>query len=393
MKLLYLHTRAIGGGRASALQVLHMCRAFCLNGAEVVLAVPGRADDTERVRREIAEQMGGEPPFKVRLYHRPTLGGRLAMIGGYRSVRKILVEEPADCCLTRNPVYLNAALGHGIPTVFESHDAVVHANFLWNLLWTRNLIRNSRREPLVRFVCISCALAETWRARGVPRHKVMILHDGVDTDAYRRLPEPDAARRRLGLPDDRKIVLYSGSLYVNREIERVLELAVIFTDAHFVIIGGPREQADFFRGLIERKNIRNLSVVGPVPHRAVPEYLAAADVLLMIWSRKVRTINICSPLKMFEYMAAGRIIVGDGYPTIREVLTDGKNAFLARPDAFESLREKLAAALLRSYPDDMAGEARKLAMSEYSWKQRARRILDALPAGGGAARPAEEMPA
>ena len=58
----------------------------------------------------------------------------------------------------------------------------------------------------------------------------------------------------------------------------------------------------------------------------------------MIWTDKTNTMNYCSPLKLFEYMAAGRIIVGHDFPTISEVLTNNETALLVPPDSFEALR-------------------------------------------------------
>jgi len=97
-------------------------------------------------------------------------------------------------------------------------------------------------------------------------------------------------------------------------------------------------------------------------------------VLLMIWSRKVRTIHICSPLKMFEYMAAGRVIVGHDFPVIREVL-DEDTAYLADPDSPVDLHARLNAALDEPFPSARASRARKKVLKDYTWEQRARSIL------------------
>jgi glycosyltransferase involved in cell wall biosynthesis len=98
----------------------------------------------------------------------------------------------------------------------------------------------------------------------------------------------------------------------------------------------------------------------------------------MTWTKKVKTINYCSPLKMFEYMAAGRIIVGYGFPTIKEVLDDGKTALLADPDSFDELKAKLKRALEADSIEGIAERARDLALNRYSWDQRAKSILNQL---------------
>src|SRR5262249_13241169 len=64
-----------------------------------------------------------------------------------------------------------------------------------------------------------------------------------------------------------------------------------------------------------------------------PRWLAAAAVLVLPNSRaEPISARYTSPLKLFEYMAAGRPIVASDLPSLREVLTGGRNAVLVPPD-------------------------------------------------------------
>ena len=75
----------------------------------------------------------------------------------------------------------------------------------------------------------------------------------------------------------------------------------------------------------------NVTFTGFVPNERIPLYQSAADVLLMPYQRTVatssggNTAEICSPMKMFEYMAAGRAILTSDLPVLHEVL-DGTMA-------------------------------------------------------------------
>ena len=384
MKLLFLHSVALYSGKANALQVLHMCRAYSELGIDVTLAVPARKAVGQEELRAAAEAQIGQPiGFRIQPYRKFNFGGRFNEIGGLWGAQRLLQSQTADLCVTRSPAYVPLTIRRGIPTVFEAHNSILHDNPILNRLRSAKLLRNCQREELVAFVAISSALAKFWSEAGVPKEKVIALHDGVDFEQFRNAPRRGAIRKKLGLHADRKIVVYTGSLYADRDIDGILELAKAFPHTRFVVVGGPDEKARSFAAGAAGKGIANIEFTGRVPHARVKDYLFAADILLMVWSRRVRTMNYCSPLKVFEYMAAGRTIVGHGFPTIREVLTHGKDALLCDPDSFDDLCGKLSQALAMPTENAMADAARDLVRREYSWATRAKRLIshvDALTA-------------
>jgi len=83
-----------------------------------------------------------------------------------------------------------------------------------------------------------------------------------------------------------------------------------------------------------------------------------------------------SPLKIFEYMASGKLIIASDLPVIREVLEHEFNALLCRPD---NPLEWLSA--LRRVRDEqercaeIAENALEVIRTKYTWLERARQIL------------------
>jgi glycosyltransferase involved in cell wall biosynthesis len=108
----------------------------------------------------------------------------------------------------------------------------------------------------------------------------------------------------------------------------------------------------------------------------IPSYLFTADILLALWSSDVPTINFCSPLKVFEYMAAGRLILAHGFPTIKEILVDGVNAYLANPNDLNDLDKKFKQALNDENEKIISNTARKDAFEKYSWSVRTNIIVN-----------------
>jgi glycosyltransferase involved in cell wall biosynthesis len=87
------------------------------------------------------------------------------------------------------------------------------------------------------------------------------------------------------------------------------------------------------------------------------------------------TADYCSPLKMFEYMAAGRAILSSDLPVLHEVLND-KNAVFCQPEVVSDWLPAFSAIIAdKGRRETLAGQARQDA-NQYSWQVRAQRALE-----------------
>ncbi|MDY7033280.1 MAG: glycosyltransferase [Thermodesulfobacteriota bacterium] len=381
MKLLYIHNTPIDSEKANLVQVVQMCHAFANNGVDLVLALPSSSKSEivhDDQKENFCNEFGVDMNFDIVTYPKITLFGKLKKIGGYFGVKRLLENSVTDICFLRNVSYIDLVMSNNFPVVFECHEAKLHHQPLLNLFWTHRLVKNSTDKRFLKFIAISEALALFWREKNIPASKIIISHDGFNHLQFAEPMEKTTCRIKLNLPTKRKIVMYLGSLYRDRGIKNILKLAKIFDDVLFVVVGGPDNEKDKLKDISRKEDLVNIIFTGRISHNKVKDYLFSADVLLMVWTDQVKTIHICSPLKMFEYMAAGRIIVGHGYPTIKEVLTDGETALLAPPGDFTKLKEKLQSALDDHSCEKLAVQARESAFSKYSWDLRAKYILDHL---------------
>jgi hypothetical protein len=89
-----------------------------------------------------------------------------------------------------------------------------------------------------------------------------------------------------------------------------------------------------------------------------------------------------SPLKLFEYMAAGKPILCSDLPVLREIVEDGRNGLLlplADADAWVA-----ALCRLRDAPEErrrLGAAARADLVARYTWRERARRIQEFFAGG------------
>lgn len=82
-----------------------------------------------------------------------------------------------------------------------------------------------------------------------------------------------------------------------------------------------------------------------------------------------------SPLKLFEYMAAGLPIVSSDLPVLRDVLKPEVNALLCEPDQPKQWCEQLKRLWRHPAAEQLGRRARQDFETRYSWRARARGIL------------------
>lgn len=250
--------------------------------------------------------------------------------------------------------------------VYEIHDSP-----------NRHFITYHAFKKIKKFIATNHYKAdELMNNFGVQKERILIAHNGVDIDFFSAAGDKISCRRYVGLPEDKTIILYSGHLYSWKGADVLLEAALISrdTDKLFVFVGGTEN--DVMR-LQSRAGFReNIRILGHQEYKKIPYYLGAADVLVLPNTAKEHiSLNETSPIKLFEYMAAGRPIVASDIPSIREIASEKEVVFF-HPDNAHDLFAKIMV-ILSDYGSysKMAEEAKKF-VSRYSWSGRADAILD-----------------
>ncbi len=172
-------------------------------------------------------------------------------------------------------------------------------------------------------------------------------------------------------------VAYAGHLYPWKGVDVLLEAIARVPAVQGLVIGGHEEETDLarLRALATGLGIESrVTFAGHLLPSAVAGRLAMADVLALPNPASAISTHSTSPLKLFEYMAAGKAIVASSLPAIREVLTDEITALLVTPGDPEAL-----AAGIRRLAHDPAlrsrlGGGARTAVAEYSWDRRAERL-------------------
>ncbi len=351
-----------------------MCEAFQKSGIEVELIIPERRKNSINTDPFLYYQV--DHRFRIR---------KLYSLDWTRfgwSVFFILQN-------------VSFALSSLVFLIFQERKAVVYTRGDSALLWpfflfkkfpifieTHFKSRKFRRHlrPLVRargiVVVTKAYRRELTSAYHIPANKIIWAPDGVDLAKFSAKGGSASGgqisnskfqiRERLGIPQDKKIIVYTGTDLGWRGVETFKEAVRLL----------PQDWRVYFVGSVRPIDDLRAVFIGHKPPKEIPLWLSIADALVLCGTAKSEiSLNYVSPLKLFEYLAAGRPIVAVDTPSHREILSE-ENALLVKPDDPEALAKAIKTALTdEALAEKIARNAATLA-PQYSWDNRANRISD-----------------
>lgn len=375
MRVAYVAVVDLPNRYAHAIQVVKNAQAWAKASDEFEFITNVSPKNWRGVRfQRLADFYGLTHPFPIVTYpfggllHHPW--SPLRGLFFYPLAARRCQKQGVDLVYTRTYLLPKFTVPKGILTIAETHSPPE------NTYDKRTLYAQTTHPEFLALVTISEPLAERYRAFGIPAEKIIALPDGVDLERFENPLDKATARTKLNLAIDDPLAVYVGHLYRDRGVEDILTAAQELPDVRFLLVGGHGRHLAKWRLRAHSLRLSNLSFTGFVSNHQVPTYLWAADVLLMPYSAACYTAEWMSPLKLFEYMAAGRPIVASALPALKTVLTHDQNAWLCAPDDGEALAE--AVSLLARSPalgQRLAHQALQDA-EQYSWDNRVAKILD-----------------
>jgi len=390
MRVLYVANVRIPSERANAAQILAQCDALTEAEVDVAILAPRRRNDFPLTDDEIPDWYAVRSVPRIeRLFTVDTIdlvptalqrGPFVVQSLTFAwAVRRRLKREPPDTIVySRDPWTLSVltrGAGARCPLFFEVHDLPQRerprAEFVRALRACRGVVTITRglRDDLVEL--------------GVDGDAIEVLADGYAPARFVDPPTREQARRALRVDADAKLAVYTGHLFPWKGVDTLVDAAVGSPRFEVLMVGGRPEDQRRIRDKVRALGAERVRLDAPVAPKKVATYLAAADVLVLPNSAK-ETISAryTSPLKLFEFLAAGRPIVASDLPSLREILNE-ETAMLVTPDDAEALARGIEACL----DDPAAASARAasgLTLSErYTWDARAARLSAFLAARVG----------
>ena len=181
-------------------------------------------------------------------------------------------------------------------------------------------------------------------------------------------------------------MVYAGHLYAWKGVDILIEALAALPEADGLIVGGHHREPDLgrVRALAGRLDLGSrVTFAGLLDPPLVRAALATASVLALPNPESAISTRFTSPLKLFEYMAAGRPIVASDLPAIREVLTPDVDAVLVKPGDPAALAAGIRRVLGDpAFASRLAGAA-FARVRTFTWDRRAALLERVLGRAGG----------
>lgn len=229
----------------------------------------------------------------------------------------------ADAVVVSSPTFFSIASAWLLAKLKRAR-LIVEIRDLWpaifvelGVLTSRKLIWLLERLELAAYraadevVVVSDGFRQNLIDRGVPAAKVHTIRNGVTVSSFdpQRLPDP-YLRAGLGARPGECLVLYAGTHGISQGLPEATEAATRLTGrpVHLAFVGDGADKPRLAHRVAEL-NLTNVTLAKAIPPAMMPALLASADILL-VTLRDVPLFATFIPSKIFEYLAAGRPVIG-----------------------------------------------------------------------------------
>ena len=386
MELLYLSNARLPSRSTNAMQVMRMCAAFQQAGAQVTLIHSVAANGLpEGYAGDLWSFYGVTPRFKLHRLPLSTAHQILRLrwlppflrLGSY----SLALVNQLSCSSGSVLCYGRSLLGIWAMTLLRhmpglaSRCAGIYAE-LHDIPDDCRVLR--MLSSVDGIVAISSALAREISTKlGKTQRRIMVEHDGVDLGTLSSTVTDSRLSicRRLDLSPEHPIAVYTGRVNRQKGAELLFETIALLRDTgcQFILVGKVYDPC--YEALVSTPKWGHVRLTGFVPPTQVPDYLAAADVLLLPSTPELPYASYMSPLKLFEYMGAGRPMVASDLPVLREVLINEYNALLVSTDSPQAWADAISRLVLDPVLGQRLAQQARQDVERYTWARRAERII------------------
>lgn len=319
----------------------------------VLLPHPGRAEGLKQALNKLAfaDALSQQAAERVAAFCPEVVYERLALFGN---------------------VGMTLAAAGGATHVVEINALLTQEEAAWRSLHLAD--EAVRRERAViagadlRVAVSEEVAAAVWKIE--PHASTVVVPNGVDVDLFGKLPTRASARAQLGVPPGAFAMCFTGTIRPWHGLDVALRALAHLPQHYMLVVAGDGEIRGELEALAREMNVaERVRWLGHVSHDRVPAVLAACDVALAPYPPLEHFAF--SPLKLYEYLAAGVPVVASDLGQIRHVLSDGRFGGLVTPGDIHALVKAVLDVGNDGATARAAAEAgRDYALAHHGWNRR-----------------------
>jgi glycosyltransferase involved in cell wall biosynthesis len=217
--------------------------------------------------------------------------------------------------------------------------------------------------------------------RGVPREKISVVENGVETELF--APGPSVAlkmRRELGV-EGKFVVSYIGTMGMAHGLETIIAAAAQLrnTDPEIVFLMlGEGAEKERITALARERGLVNVHFAGQQPRERIPAYIGASDVCLVPLKRD-DLFKTVIPTKMLEFMSCARPVILGVEGQARAILEEARAGFAIEPESPDALVNAIRdLAANRETARVLGQNGREYIIRNYSRRQTAEKYIGVL---------------
>lgn len=205
---------------------------------------------------------------------------------------------------------------------------------------------------------------------GVSKEKIKVILNGVNISDF-FLMDQKMARRHIGIPEEKKVIISVGSLIKTKGHHKIIEALPLLEDLNveLYIIGGIGQEGDdkvFLEEVAASNHLSNVHFVGKVPHGELTYWYNLADLFCFA------SYNEGCPNVIMEALACGTPVVASDVGAMRDIIDSSLKGYIFSAQDEEEMRKKIRNALTQKWDR----KAIHLSMKKESWGECARQVLE-----------------
>lgn len=316
MKICYISNSASPSSNASSLQIAKLCEFISKRGHQVTLILPNTGN-----KKNFFKYYDIETNYslkRIKYFNKFPLGINYYLYSIFAIIKSNLRLQ--DLFITRN--FFTSFILSLLKArhILEIHDDIEIEGRIVQFLVKNFKILNLRY--LIKIVTTTKSLKQRYIQYGIKKNKIFVLHNA--SSLFSKFKKSKNKRKyKIG---------YFGSIFKSRGIDMILNLSKLDKNNEYYIFGGTKEQ---IKNLSIKNKNKNINFYSYIPYRAVSKNLTKIDICILPYKSKITVSGnvgdiskYTSPLKIFDYMKLGKLIICSNLPVIREVLINNKNSLL-----------------------------------------------------------------